>query len=114
IYIGAGGGDPDTIAEKMESMPVVIWGGFAIGCLASVLGGYVSALLGKVWPLKHAFLTGFGSLLLGFAMAGMFGMELTSAYSLLSFAIVVPMALLGGYIYILQRGPLPPDPRDVI
>ncbi len=114
VSMGVQGGDPEAFAEELEAMPLVNYGGFFLGCLGTVLGGYVAALLGKVWPFKHALLMGIGSLLLGVGMTLAFNMDLTSIKSLASMAIVIPMALLGGYIYTLQRGPLPPDPRDVM
>lgn len=114
VVLGAEGANPQAMQEELESMPLIQYGGFLIGSLASVLGGYIAALLGKVWPYKHALLTGFGSMLTGIAATLAFDMDLSSVESLASIAIVFPMVLLGAYIYTLQRGPLPPDPRDVM
>jgi asparagine N-glycosylation enzyme membrane subunit Stt3 len=96
--VGSDLASEDSSMEQMTaaimSSPAMLWGGLLIGCLCSVLGGYIAAGPEPQHALKNAVALAIINALLGLLMAGSY----PAWYSLVVFPLTFLSVLLGGYL----------------
>jgi len=89
----------DRIRDYMTS-PEGLLIGFAIGTLATVLGGFVAARKAGKLEIKHGALVGFGSLILSIVEQSLQGepAPVPDWFRFLSIAAIIPAGALGGFL----------------
>jgi hypothetical protein len=103
IALAAGGAPPEQAVRMIEAAPGFQLLGLAGGLCFTVLGGYVAARFANHSEYANAFAVGVASLVFGEAMMIAFGQELPLWLRLLGDLLVVPAALLGGHLRVLQK-----------
>ena len=102
IALAAGGASPEQAARVIEGAPGFQLLGLVGGMGFTVLGGYVAARFANHSEYANAFAVGVASLVFGEAMMIAFGQELPLWLRLLGDLLVVPAAVLGGHLRVLQ------------
>lgn len=75
-----------------------------LGAVCTVMGAYVAAWMGKYWPLRHAFVMGMIALVL-MVLSHVFIDDSQPLWiKVLDVLLVLPSALLGGYLWSLRSG----------
>jgi len=75
-----------------------------LGGVCTAAGAYVAAWMGKYWPLRHAFVMGMIALVLMVLSHIYFGDGQPLWIKVLDVLLVLPSALLGGYLWSLRSG----------
>ena len=84
--------EESTNALYQNNYPL-LWS-LVAGTLTTVLGGYIAASFGKLAPYKNSAIIALIGVVLGVLLAG----EEPLWFDVIGFIIVIPAALLGGYI----------------
>lgn len=92
------GDSPETIAAELPSSFVLAVCVGIGGLLMSIAGGYVAATIAKQAQLRHAIWTGIASAVLNLAMLAIIGDSGPVWLVVLTTAIIVPCAMLGGWL----------------
>ena len=91
---------PENVAAELSRVTWLLWATLLVGTLGTMFGGYVAALMGKCWPVRHAAATGILSTLLSLTwimVSPEAGAE-PSWFTMLGLLAALPAALLGGYL----------------
>ena len=83
----------EAVTAFVHSAPYLGWS-LVLGTLTTVIGGYVSARVGKSAPYVNSALVGAVGIVMGFVTAS--GVPLW--FNALAFAFAIPSGLLGGYM----------------
>jgi hypothetical protein len=95
---------PEQLQQMfMNSEPMHI-AQLVVGAAGTALGGYVAAWMGRVLPLRHALATGMVSLATALLVWAAFPNSLSLGYGIAAMLLVLPAALVGGYLRAVQAG----------
>lgn len=107
VFLVQGGLAPEELGRALAESTGFQVAGLAGGLVCTVLGGYVGARFAGRGEYATAFAVGLASLVFGEAMmlfaAGDSALWLRLAGDLL----VIPAAVLGGHLRVMQKGPAP-------
>ena len=104
VQSGVGTEDLGRALGESATFQVV---GLAGGLLCTVLGGYVAARFANRGEYATAFAVGLASLVFGEAMM-LFSAQTTALWlRLAGDVLVIPAAVLGGHLRMMQKGPAP-------
>ncbi len=102
VTLVAQGVDPNQLQDALEGMVGVHLAGQAIGFLGTLLGAYCAARMGKTRPLFHALGVGVASFLTALVILPCFPEAQPLWASIIGMLLVLPAALLGGYLRLGQ------------
>ncbi len=105
----AAGARPEKLQAMLAASEPMHVAELLVGALATALGGYVAAWMGRVFPLRHAFALGIVSLCSGLIWWALFPKSMSLGHGLVCLVITVPAALLGGYVRARQSGAAGPS-----
>jgi len=109
ILLVSGGTAPEGLAAALEDSVTFKIASLAGGLACTVLGGYVAARIANRGEYATAFAVGVASLIFGEAMMLFTAETATWWMRLAGDLLVIPAALLGGHLRVLQKGG--PAPR---
>jgi hypothetical protein len=92
------GDSPETIVAELPGSFILAVCAGAGGLLMSLAGGYVAATIARQSQLRHATWTGIASAVLNLAMLAIIGDSGPAWLVALTTAIIVPCAMLGGWL----------------
>ena len=92
----------DQLQTEIANTTWVLAAGVLVGCCGTVLGGYVGAWMGKVWPIRHGFAVAMMSVLSGVVAIAFFPSSQPLWVSVVACTLAVPAGLLGGYLRAVQ------------
>lgn len=88
----------EQMADQFNKSPSIQLVSLLIGFLITAFAGYITALIAKREEIKHALVFGLLSLITGVLMIFLFPQPIPAWSLILGVVIIVPAALLGGYI----------------
>jgi len=103
VSLAAGGSSPEEIASLVDRSAGWLLLGMVAGLCCTALGGYVAARFANHSEYANAFAVGVASLVFGEAVLIAFSQELPLWLRLAGDLAVVPAALLGGHLRMLQK-----------
>jgi hypothetical protein len=103
VTLAAGGASPEEAMASFDRSAGWLVVGMLGGLACTVLGGYVAARFANHSEYANAFAVGVASLVFGEAMLIAFSQELPLWLRLVGDLAVVPAALLGGHLRVLQK-----------
>ena len=103
VSLAAGGSSPEEAAALIDRTAGWLLIGMLGGLCCTVLGGYVAARFANHSEYANAFAVGVASLVFGEAVLIVFSQELPLWLRLAGDLAVVPAALLGGHLRMLQK-----------
>jgi len=103
VSLAAGGTSPEEIASLVDRSAGWLLLGMVGGLGCTALGGYVAARFANHSEYANAFAVGVASLVFGEAVLIAFSQELPLWLRLAGDLAVVPAALLGGHLRMLQK-----------
>jgi hypothetical protein len=103
VSLAAGGSSPEEAAALVDRAAGWLLIGMLGGLCCTVLGGYVAARFANHSEYANAFAVGVASLVFGEAVLIVFSQELPLWLRLAGDLAVVPAALLGGHLRMLQK-----------
>jgi hypothetical protein len=107
IFLVQGGVGPEDLGRALAESTVFQIVGLAGGLTCTVLGGYIAARLANRGEYATAFAVGLASLVFGEAMM-LFSEQSTALWMRLAGdLLVIPAAVLGGHLRMLQKGTAP-------
>jgi hypothetical protein len=99
---------PEQVEERMLELlrsGEVLLAMVVVGATCTFAGGYVAAALAAHQRIRHAVVMGLASLCLAAALDPSSSGQLPDWYRVLSYALIVPAAVLGGALAARQRSP---------
>jgi len=103
VSLAAGGISPEEVASLVDRSAGWLLLGMVGGLCCTALGGYVAARFANHSEYANAFAVGVASLVFGEAVLIAFSQELPLWLRLAGDLAVVPAALLGGHLRMLQK-----------
>lgn len=103
VSLAAGGSAPDEAAALVDRSAAWLLVGLLGGLCCTALGGYVAARFANHSEYANAFAVGVASLVFGEAVLIVFSQDLSLWLRLAGDLAVVPAALLGGHLRVLQK-----------
>jgi hypothetical protein len=103
VSLAAGGASPEEIAAFVDRSAGWLLVGLVAGLACTALGGYVAARFANHSEYANAFAVGVASLVFGEAVLIAFSQELPLWLRLAGDLAVVPAALVGGHLRMLQK-----------
>lgn len=103
VSLAAGGASPEDAAALVDRSAGWLAVGMLAGLCCTALGGYVAARFANHAEYANAFAVGVASLVFGEAVLIAFSQDLPLWLRLAGDLLVVPAALLGGHLRILQK-----------
>ena len=103
VSLAAGGGSPDEAAAVVDRSAGWLLVGLLGGLCCTALGGYAAARFANHSEYANAFAVGVASLVFGEAVLILFSQNLSLWLRLAGDLAVVPAALLGGHLRMLQK-----------
>ncbi len=88
--------NPEQVTPTFFSYESLIVVNLVVGLLFTLSGGFFTAHLAKKLELKHAFVMGASSAFLSWIIAGF---QVRNQYIAIALLLIIPAALLGGYLY---------------
>jgi hypothetical protein len=107
ILLVSGGTTPEGLAAALEESGTFKLASLAGGLACTVLGGYVAARFANRGEYATAFAVGVASLVFGEAMMLFTTETATWWMRLAGDLLVIPAAVLGGHLRVLQKGTAP-------
>jgi len=103
VSLAAGGTSPEEVASLVDRSAGWLLLGMVGGLCCTALGGYVAARFANHSEYANAFAVGVASLVFGEAVLIAFSQELPLWLRLAGDLAIVPAALLGGHLRMLQK-----------
>jgi len=103
VSLAAGGISPEEVASLVDRSAGWLLLGMVGGLCCTALGGYVAARFANHSEYANAFAVGVASLVFGEAVLIAFSQELPLWLRLAGDLAIVPAALLGGHLRMLQK-----------
>jgi ABC-type uncharacterized transport system permease subunit len=103
IALASSGSSPEEIAALLEHSAAYRLLGLAVGLACTAFGGYIAARFANHSEYANAFAVGVASLVFGEAVLIGFAQELPLWLRLAGDLLVVPAALVGGHLRMLQK-----------
>ncbi len=103
VSLAAGGVSPEEAATLVDRSAGWLAVGMLAGLCCTVLGGYVAARFANQSEYANAFAVGVASLVFGEAVVVLLAQDLPVWLRLAGDLAVVPAALLGGHLRMLQK-----------
>jgi hypothetical protein len=101
--LALGAGSPEAAAERMQAFDAAA-ATLVVGCVGTMLGGFVAARVAKQAPLAHGVALGVVVLLIG-SLVGEdpFTAAMPAWYRIACWALVIPCAVLGAKLAVRDR-----------
>lgn len=104
IIFTAQGLAEEEIVDQFNKSPSIQLVSLLIGFLITAFAGYMTAFIAKREEIKHALVFGLLSLLTGVLMIFVFPQPIPAWSLILGIVIIVPAALIGGYVRLNTKG----------
>lgn len=103
VFFGARGMPPEELEAYLARSGLYQAFALALGAAFTALGGYVAARIANHAEYRHALYVGIASLVFGELVVHLAGGELEFWLRIAEFIVVLPAALFGGHMRVLQK-----------